>query len=74
MNDDLKNTIAEELEVAPETLQPDTVLDDITGWDSVVALTIMVIIGDERGYPVLPNEIKELKTFGDIELLVGQKQ
>lgn len=73
MNDDLKKTIAEELEVEPETLQTDTLLDDIPGWDSVVALTIMVIIGDERGYPVLPNEIKELKTFGNIEQLVNQK-
>lgn len=73
MNEELKNILAEELEVDPETLNSDTVLDDIETWDSVIALTIMVVLGDELGVPVSPNEMKNLKTFGDIEQLVASK-
>jgi acyl carrier protein len=73
MNEELKNTIAEELEVEPETLTLEMALDDIDAWDSVTALTIMVVLSDELGYPVSPNEMRNLKTFGDIEKLVLSK-
>jgi len=73
MNEDLKNTLAEELDIAPETLTSETVLDDIENWDSVTALTVMVILSDALGSPVSPNEMRNLKTFGDIETLVSSK-
>jgi acyl carrier protein len=73
MNEELKNTIAEELEVKPEELTSEMALDDIDNWDSVTALTIMVILSDELGSPVSPNEMRNLKTFGDIEKLVLSK-
>lgn len=74
MDEDLKNIIAGELEVAPEDLNSDKVLADIDTWDSVVALSLMVILGEELGAPVSPHEIKNLKTFGDIEQLVSSKK
>ncbi len=74
MNEELKNTLAEELEVEPETLTSETVLYDNDNWDSVTALTIMVILSDALGFPVSPNEIRNLKTFGDIEKLVSSKK
>lgn len=74
MNEELKNAIAEELEVDPEELTADKLLDDLDNWDSVTALTIMVLLGDELGVPVTPGEMKALKTFGDIEVLVEAKQ
>lgn len=73
MNEKLKLTIAEELEVEPEELTSEIALDDIDNWDSVTALTIMVILSDELGSPVSPNEMRHLKTFGDIEKLVLSK-
>ncbi len=74
MHEVLKNAIAEELEVDSSELISTKVLNDLEAWDSVVALTIMVMIGDEVGIPVMPNEIKALQTFGDIEKLILFKQ
>jgi acyl carrier protein len=74
MNEELKYILANELEVDPETLNSDSVLDNIESWDSVIALTIMVILGDELGVPVTPNEMRNLQTFGDIEKLVASKR
>jgi len=73
MNEELRNAIAEELEIEPESLTPDKALGEIDAWDSVTALTIMVILGDEIGTPVSPNEMKCLRTFGDMEKLVLSK-
>ncbi len=74
MNEDLKIAIAEALEVAPGELTSDKELNDIESWDSVMALMIMVILGDELGISVTPNEMKNVKRFGDIEQLVAAKQ
>ena len=74
MNEDLKIAIAEALEVAPEELTSDKELSDIDSWDSVMALTVMVILGDGLGVPVTPIEMKDIKTFGDLEKLVAAKQ
>lgn len=73
MNEELRESIAEELEVDPAELVSDKMLNELENWDSVTALTIMIMIGDETGVPVMPNEIKELETFGDIEKLVQKK-
>jgi|TARA_B100001971_G_C18162201_1_gene522052 acyl carrier protein len=73
MNDALKNALAEEMEVDPMELTSEKVLEDIEAWDSVLALTIMVILGDELGAPVTPGEMANLVTFGDIESLASSK-
>ena len=74
MNEELKNAIAEELQVDPSILTTDKNLADLDGWDSVSALTIMVILGDEIGVPVLPNDMRMLVTFGDVEKLISSKK
>ena len=74
MKEQFKNAIAEALEVEAKELTSDRVLTDYEMWDSVMALTFMIMIGDEYGVPVMPNEIKALQTFGDIEKLVAFKQ
>jgi acyl carrier protein len=74
MNEELKKIIAIELEVSADELTRDKVLADFDVWDSVVALSLMVILGEELGVPVTPNEIRNLKTFGDIEQLVVNKK
>lgn len=74
MNEKLKNQIAEELEISPSDLVSDKLLTEIETWDSVTALIIMIMIGDEVGIPVAPNEMKALKNFGDIERLVLKKR
>ena len=74
MTDELKEAIAEQLEIAADKLTCEKVLTDIEAWDSVAALTIMIMVGDEMGVPVMPNEIKSLVTYGDIEKLVAKKK
>jgi len=74
MNGALRNAIAEELDVDPEELTSDKVLEDFETWDSVVVLTIMIILSDDLGLSVTPEEVKNLKTFGDIEKLVVSKR
>ena len=74
MNDELKQAIASELNVDPAELTSDTVLQDLDYWDSVMILSMMVIIGESLGKEILPDEMVNLRTFGDIEALVASKQ
>jgi acyl carrier protein len=74
MDQKLKESIASELQVAPEALTAGCKLDGLENWDSVNKLTVMVILGDALGVPVDPGEIANLVTFGDIENLVASKQ
>jgi acyl carrier protein len=73
MNDTLKQTIADELNVDPAVLTSDKPLQDLEYWDSVMILSMMVIIGDAVGKEIMPDEMIELRTFGDIERLVASK-
>ena len=73
MNDKLKQAIANELNVDPAELTGDKVLQDLEYWDSVMILSLMVIIGESVGKEILPDEMIELRTFGDIEALVASK-
>jgi acyl carrier protein len=74
MNEELKQAIATELNVDPAELTSDTRLQDLEYWDSVMVLSMMVIIGESIGKDILPEEMTELHTFGDIEALVASKQ
>jgi acyl carrier protein len=74
MNNELKQAIANELNVDPAELTSDRVLQDLEYWDSVMILSLMVIISESVGKEVLPDEMVELRTFGDIEALVASKR
>lgn len=69
----LKQAIAGELQVDPETLTSDTLMSSISTWDSLTALTIMVLLSDAAGTPVTPDEITKIITFGDIEKIVAAR-
>jgi acyl carrier protein len=74
MNDELKQAIADELNVDPDELTGDKKLPDIEDFDSVSLLMLMMIIGKAIGKDVAPDEMTDLQTFGDIEALVARKQ
>jgi acyl carrier protein len=74
MNDELKQAIADELNVDPAELTSDKKLPDIEDFDSVSILMLMMIIGKFVGKDISPDEMVELRTFGDIEALVASKQ
>lgn len=73
MNEGLKSAIAEELNVESSSLTSERSLDEFETWDSVMALTIMVLLNNHLPKPVGPEEISRLRTFGDIETLVEAK-
>ena len=74
MNERLKRAIADELNVDPAELTSGKRLQDLEYWDSVMVLSMMVIIGESVGKEIRPEEMTELQTFGDIEALVASKQ
>lgn len=74
MSETVREAIANELEIDPSELTSDKLLDEIEAWDSVIALTLTVILSDELGMPVTSAEIKDLKTYGDIEKLLEVKK
>ena len=73
MNDNLKQTIANGLNVDPAELTSDKLLQDLEYWDLVMILSMMVIISEAVGKEILPDEMVDLRTFGDIEALVASK-
>ena len=73
MNDELKQQIADELNIDPEVLTSDKKLPDIEDFDSVSLLMLMMIIGKAVGKEISPDEMANLNTFGDIEALVAAK-
>jgi acyl carrier protein len=74
MTEQLRQAIADELNVDPAELTSDKRLQDLEYWDSVMVLSMMVIIGESVDTDILPEEMLDLRTFGDIEALVASKQ
>lgn len=69
----LKEAIAAELNVDAIELTPGTRLVDLDRWDSVMTLTVMLMVGEAVGKEVGPADVVRLETFGDIEDLVARK-
>ena len=74
MDRELKNTIAEELKVPPEELTPERLLTDLELWDSVMVLSVMVILSEHLRVEIPPSDMAGLKTFGDIERLAARSR
>ncbi len=58
--------LEEMLELEGGTLVEDTVLDSLEEWDSVAALSLIVLLDEEFNKSISGKEIKELKVVGDI--------
>lgn len=71
MNDVLRQEIADLLNVEPSELTPDRNLAEFEAWDSVTVLSLMVVLAESLNREVSPGEVLQLKTIGDIELLVS---
>ncbi len=63
--DDIRNAVAEVLEVEPGSLRPDTNLFEIPNFDSVTILSLIVAL-DDLGVEVPQQKASEIRTFGDI--------
>jgi len=66
---DLKEKIGlieELLEVEKGSLTPETMLEDIDEWDSMTALSLIVLLEEDFGKSVSGKEIRAMKIVGDI--------
>lgn len=74
MDSSLRAAIAAELQVDPDEFVSDRTLESFGTWDSLVSLSVMVLLGDALGVPIEPAEMARLKTVADIEALVLSKR
>lgn len=58
--------IEEAIDVDEGTLSPDTVLADVDEWDSIAALSLIVMLDENFDKIVSGDQIKALKTVADI--------
>lgn len=54
------------MELDEGTLKPETSLDEIEEWDSLVALSYVVLMGDEFNKKVSGQQIRAFETVQDI--------
>ena len=67
MTTEEKLTALEELmELDDGSLAPETRLEDIEEWDSLAALSFVVLLGDEFKRKITGREIRALETINDM--------
>ncbi len=58
--------IEEALDVEENSLKPETVLKEIDEWDSMSALSLIVMLDDEFEKTVTGAEVRAMRTVSDI--------
>lgn len=72
MNSKEKFTLLEEMmELDPDTLKEDTLLDDLAEWDSMAALSLIVLLDENFGKKLTAAQIKEFRTVKDLLTYMG---
>ncbi|MDR1045149.1 MAG: acyl carrier protein [Candidatus Adiutrix sp.] len=67
MTDKEKIVMLEDLfDVEAGSLKAEAVLDNLDLWDSINKLSLIILMDEEFGRPIDGNDIKKLKTIGDI--------
>ena len=58
--------IAELLELEVSDFTPETNLDDLEEWDSLAAISYVVMMDEHFGVTANPNDVRNFKTVQDI--------
>lgn len=58
--------LAELMDVDPEVLTPDTVLEGMQEWDSLALISFIAMMDEEFNKTVKGSEVKKLKTVADL--------
>lgn len=58
--------LADLFELEVSNFSPETILDDLEEWDSLAAISYVVMMDEEFGIVANPADIKEFKTIQDI--------
>ncbi len=67
---DIRNAVAEVLEVDPASLQPETNFYDLPNFDSVAILSLIVAL-DDLGVQIPQQKASDIRTFGDVLALAN---
>lgn len=65
----LAGIVAREIEAPPIALHPDTLLEDIAGWDSTVFAAVLVEIETRFGVAATREQIDNIRTAEDLAAL-----
>lgn len=60
------NILQDLLDIDQDILNEETVLDQLSEWDSIASITIIAMFDSQFGKVVSPEEVKEFKTCKDI--------
>lgn len=58
--------ICDLLELEPQDFTPETKLDDLEEWDSLAAISYIVMMDEEFNVVAKPDDIKKFETIQDI--------
>lgn len=58
--------IADLLELETDSFTMETILDELDEWDSLAAISYVVMMDEEFGIIANPNDIRNFKTIQDI--------
>ena len=70
----VKNALAEQFEVNPDTITPETNLIDDLGADSLDVVDLVMAIEDEFSVEIPEDEVENIKLVGDIVKYIEDKQ
>lgn len=65
--------LVEELEIDEEKITPDATLKNDLGIDSLEVVDVVVLVENEFGYKMKPEDFKTLKTFGQFCQFLEEK-
>ncbi|HEX2925415.1 MAG TPA: acyl carrier protein [Ruminiclostridium sp.] len=60
------NILEDLLNVPIDTLKEDTLLQDLSEWDSIAVISLIAMFDDEFGKQIYSQQIKSFKTVKDI--------
>ena len=69
----VKAFLVEELEIDEEKITPDATLKNDLGIDSLEVVDVVVLVENEFGYKMKPEDFKTLKTFGQFCQFLEEK-
>lgn len=73
IKDKIKGFLVDEMEIDPRKIAPEARLKEDLGIDSLEVVDIIVLVEQEFGFKMKPEDFKELKTFDQFCQFIAQK-
>ncbi len=73
IKDKIKSFLVDEMEIDPAKILPEARLKEDMGIDSLEVVDIIVLVEQEFGFKMKPEDFKELKTFDQFCQFIAQR-